>query len=224
MEKIEQFINDNLHNFKLLHFYLKSEGQDKITQDFYIQSGSVDYYYQPFGNTPLKLPKRLEEFYDKLVTLVTEEDFEIDYDNYHTIEVRYTVENNTLTIKDIEHITVTRDSGASTDVDSPELLDILKLWSDEGFSVVKVDFSGGGDNGYIDSEGYNDIESRIEIPAALDDFLYEMLGRNFGGWEINEGSQGTFEIYTENNEINLLIGVNEEDTETSTIYTKQINF
>lgn len=224
MEKIEQYINDNLQNFKLLHFYLKSEGHHLITQDFYIQSGSIDYYYQPFGNTPLKLPKRLEEFYDKLVTLVTEEDFDIDYDNYHTIEVRYTVKNNTLTIKDIEHITVTRDFSSVTDAESPEILDIFKLWFDKGFSLVKVDFNGGGDSGYIDSEGYNDSERRIEIPAALDDFLYEILGRNFGGWEINEGSQGTFDIHTDDNEIILHIGVNEEGTETSTIYTKQINF
>ena len=79
MEKIENFIKSNLPNFKLLYFFLKSEGHDHITVSFNIQSGEIDYSYYAYGRGQIKLPERLKDFYEKLVNIVTEEDFNIDY-------------------------------------------------------------------------------------------------------------------------------------------------
>ena len=224
MEKIENFIKSNLPNFKLLYFFLKSEGHDHITVSFNIQSGEIDYSYYAYGRGQIKLPERLKDFYEKLVNIVTEEDFNIDYDNYHTIDVTYDIDDNQLRIKDNEIVTVTRDSGTSREIDSPDLLETMKDWLNKGISMMKVEFNGGGDSGYIDNFGYDEKNNNYPIPASMEDFLYNMLESNFGGWEINEGSQGQFEIYNNSSEIILSIGVNEEETETTTLWKGNVQF
>lgn len=56
--------------------------------------------------------------------------------------------------------------------------------------VSNVTFDGGGDSGYIQSI---DSENR-EVPMFILDILYDVLEERYGGWEINEGSSGEFEI------------------------------
>jgi|694.fasta_scaffold91467_2 hypothetical protein len=224
MEKIEDFIKSNLPNFKLLYFFLKSEGHDYITVSFNIQSGEIDYWYDAYGRGSIKLPERLKDFYEKLVNLVMEEDFEINYDNYHTINVTYNINDNQLLIRDNEVVLVTKDTGTSEEIDSPDLLETMKNWLDKGILMMKVEFSGGGDSGYIEDYGYDEKGNNHPIPASMEDFLYNMLESNFGGWEINEGSQGQFEIYNKSSEIILSIGVNEEETETTTLWRGDVKF
>jgi hypothetical protein len=224
MEKIKDFIKSNLPNFKLLYFFLKSEGHDYITVSFNIQSGEIDYWYDAYGRGSIKLPERLKNFYEKLVNLVMEEDFEIDYDNYHTINVTYDIDDNQLLIRDNEVVLVTKDTGTSEEIDSPDLLETMKNWLDKGILMMKVEFNGGGDSGYIEDYGYDEKGNNHPIPASMEDFLYNMLESNFGGWEINEGSQGQFEIYNKSSEIILSIGVNEEETETTTLWRGDVKF
>lgn len=62
------------------------------------------------------------------------------------------------------------------------------------YSTGTVHYEGSGDSGSIDStlqlDGGDESE---EIPAGLEDYFYRLLS-NFGGWEINEGSQGDINI------------------------------
>ena len=58
---------------------------------------------------------------------------------------------------------------------------------------ARVDFSGGGDDGYIEDDMWVDSE-RVDIPKPIDDLLYSMLNGNFAGWENNEGGQGSWEF------------------------------
>jgi hypothetical protein len=224
MEKIENYIKSNLPNFKLLYFFLKSEGLDHITVPFNIQSGEIDDSYYEYVMSKINLPQRLKDFYGKLVNLVIEEDFNIDYDNYHTIDVTYDIDDNQLIIRDNEVVTVTRDSGTSREIDSPDLLETMKDWLNKGITIIRVDFNGGGDSGYIEDNGYDEKGTNYPIPASMEDFLYNMIESNFGGWEINEGSQGQFEIYNDSSEIILSIGVNEEETETTTLWRGNVQF
>lgn len=48
---------------------------------------------------------------------------------------------------------------------------------------LEVNYDGGGDDGYIQDEEY--------IPTIFTDISYEILNAFYGGWELNEGSQGT---------------------------------
>lgn len=80
----------------------------------------------------------------------------------------------------------------------------------------RVVFDGGGDSGFIEQK---DDTTGDDIPAFIYDMLYEILQSDFGGWEINNGSHGHFEVDYENEEIHCNISIydtnfNEEIIET----------
>jgi hypothetical protein len=58
---------------------------------------------------------------------------------------------------------------------------------------AKVDFNGGGDDGYIEDDMWIDSE-RVDIPKPIEELLYSMLNGNYSGWENNEGAQGSWEF------------------------------
>ena len=55
--------------------------------------------------------------------------------------------------------------------------------------ILTARYNGGGDSGYLES---NFEETGEPIPAEIEDWCYRQLERNYGGWEINEGSDGVF--------------------------------
>jgi hypothetical protein len=70
------------------------------------------------------------------------------------------------------------EKGVFDDVSIPE----------DGYLVLK--YNGGGDSGYIES----DFENGEPAPGAVEEWCYQQLEEHFGGWEINEGSQGEFQF------------------------------
>ena len=89
----------------------------------------------------------------------------------------------------------------------------------EGYKFVKVDYSGGGDSGYIESNGYTDDgDVNIQIPAGLEDYIYQILESNYGGWEINEGSDGVFIFNFNDSTVTLEHTYNTEENQTDTLY------
>lgn len=89
-----------------------------------------------------------------------------------------------------------------------QCIDDLKSMDEETeeMSEARLDFSGGGDSGYIQDEMETNLGT-YDAPESCKDYMYQKLP---GGWEINEGSQGygvfdlekgTFTLYyTENTE------------------------
>ena len=59
---------------------------------------------------------------------------------------------------------------------------VLKSINELG-PVLEVNYDGGGDSGYLQDEG--------DMPEVFTDISYEILSAFYGGWEINEGSQGS---------------------------------
>jgi hypothetical protein len=70
------------------------------------------------------------------------------------------------------------EKGVFDDVSIPE----------DGYMVLK--YNGGSDSGYIES----DFDNGEPSPGAVEEWCYQQLEENFGGWEINEGSQGEFQF------------------------------
>jgi hypothetical protein len=77
--------------------------------------------------------------------------------------------------------------------------DMIEEWEEKGvFDDVSIPedgyltlkYNGGGDSGYIES----DFENGEPSPGAVEEWCYQQLEENFGGWEINEGSQGEFQF------------------------------
>ena len=79
-----------------------------------------------------------------------------------------------------------------------------------------VNFDGGGDSGYIEDK---DDRTGEDIPAFISDMLYEILQSDYGGWEINEGSHGHFEINYEDEEIHCSISMYDTDSSEEIIET-----
>jgi hypothetical protein len=65
-----------------------------------------------------------------------------------------------------------------------------------------VGYDGGGDSGYINSDYRTEDGKTGDTPAAIEDICYDLL-EDYVGWEINEGSSGTF-IFTKNTFIILI--------------------
>jgi hypothetical protein len=85
------------------------------------------------------------------------------------------------------------------DSSSVEYDDMIEEWEEKGvFDDVSIPedgyltlkYDGGGDSGYIQS----DFDNGEPSPGAVEEWCYQQLEENFGGWEINEGSQGEFQF------------------------------
>ena len=77
--------------------------------------------------------------------------------------------------------------------------DMIEEWEEKGvFDDVSIPedgyltlkYNGGGDSGYIES----DFDNGERSPDEVEEWCYQQLEENFGGWEINEGSQGEFQF------------------------------
>ena len=80
--------------------------------------------------------------------------------------------------------------------------------------TLELRYYGSGDSGYL--EDYFDGTS-ILIPSKIEDWCYRQLENDFGGWEINEGSQGYFLFYLDQKEIELSHTMNVEEQSYDTL-------
>jgi hypothetical protein len=97
------------------------------------------------------------------------------------------------------------EKGVFDDVSIPE----------DGYLVLK--YNGGGDSGYIES----DFENGEPSPGAVEEWCYQQLEENFGGWEINEGSQGEFQFDFNEKTVILSHTYNTTVDESNTIWEEE---
>jgi hypothetical protein len=84
---------------------------------------------------------------------------------------------------------------------------------DDGILTIK--YNGSGDSGFIESS-FEEIGD--QVPAAIEDWCYNQLERYYGGWEINEGSDGEFIFNFHDMTIELNHTYNVEQDAHDTIY------
>jgi hypothetical protein len=91
------------------------------------------------------------------------------------------------------------------------------------FKYIEVQFNGYGDSGGLEGikvDGRDYGSDRI--PSLLDDVLYGMLSQ-FGGWEIDSGSEGFFDIDLENDKVVLHFHWNEQVDRPETLHRAEID-
>ena len=81
--------------------------------------------------------------------------------------------------------------------------------------ILTIPYNGGGDSGYVDSSFE---ETGDAVPAGIDDWCYRELESHFGGWEINEGSDGKFIFNFNDSTVTLLHTMNTEENESHTLF------
>jgi hypothetical protein len=143
----------------------------------------------PDGLTPI-LKKIIDYFDDADLYSNLLDGSDIDYQRFEiTIDgvkreislthiYSYFSEGDSMGIEYDDMIEEWEEKGVFDDVSIPE----------DGYLTLK--YNGGGDSGYIES----DFENGEPSPGAVEEWCYQQLQDNFGGWEINEGSQGEFQF------------------------------
>ena len=70
--------------------------------------------------------------------------------------------------------------------------------AEAGYEKVLIEYAGSGDEGWINDITPHPGEALAELPSDLHSVLerqaYDVLEREYGGWEINEGSSGTITV------------------------------
>ena len=132
-------------------------------------------------------------------------------------EVRFT-EYGT---EDSGNIYYFEDHEGSGDSIDDYFIEVRKFLDEEKITSTTVTYEGGGDSGYVNSK-YESEKGSGDVPAGIEDICYGLL-EEYGGWEINEGSQGTI-VFTKdeievnhewNTEIDVTNKINIEITENS---------
>jgi hypothetical protein len=107
--------------------------------------------------------------------------------------------------------------------------EIFEEWQEEGVfdeleipdnGILTVKYNGGGDSGFVENT-FEEIGD--QVPAAIEDWCYNELEDHFGGWEINEGSDGEFIFDFNNMTVTLNHSYNIEETTSDTIYKEDFS-
>jgi hypothetical protein len=223
---------ETIKNFKLLHYILLSNGLTRISNDFYVDyDGNVDYHFSPWTNKggaydiiPNKLFDFLDNFFDSIKDEVLDS-LEASDESRATVSCEYSTRDKTFTIDESIQTMGYESYNQEFEIDEKELLEDMVQWKEEGKLKISVDFNGGGDSGYIDEVGLiNDGNDKYDLSAVWETKLYDILEKNHGGWEINEGSEGTFIIDNENQSIELDFRMNVEESSTGYEFKHQFEF
>ena len=216
--------------------YLKSLGMREGTisieleyDQYSVDENTIDWKYITHfdNNYRAEIPEGLLPILKKVWSYVVDEGLyeltdDVDLVNYNSIEINIDSEDKTLTIRN-DYSYYVQSDGSSILYDSEEEKEMFDNWMEnelketevpeDGYLTIK--YNGGGDSGYIESSF---DETSDAIPASIEDWMYSQLESHFGGWEINEGSQGMFIFNFNDSTITLEHTDNIEESETNTLF------
>jgi hypothetical protein len=227
MEKIFITENDKVILRKVAK-YLKSyniiSGVIQIENDFYHNPQRALSHVTNFSNHwDIEIPDFFKPYLGEIIenALSKVDDLDVDSVNYDNIEIEIITDSSMLEITRYWGYEQPGDSrgltwGYDEDNDAEEVKRLMNEIKESGVRPdidgrLQLDYNGSGDSGYIESS----FSNGDRVPSNIENWCYEVLERNHGGWEINEGSEGYFIFDTKNNIIELEHTMNElaEETE-----------
>jgi len=175
----------------------------------------------PQGLKPIL--KKVLEYVDSLDNLNND----IDDISHQRIEININGEDKEITVRH-ELYYYSRDNGNMVEYDSEEDIERFNRWIDEDLEDVEVPsdgiltlpYNGGGDSGYIESSFEPTGDA---VPASIENWCYSELESHFGGWEINEGSDGVFIFNFNDSTVTLEHTYNTEENQTDTLYEESFD-
>lgn len=188
--------------FEALLVYMRNLGVDRIWTEMTMYGSHVDHWDQEFQATKngdykkISVPKQFIKLFDTLVEKYREEIWDGSQNDWGSDF--YRVDINVFLSE--REIVITSDIEEQTTDDSSDEYDVIEVPSVQSFldeneiDDFEVSYSGGGDDGYIEDDGYDDEGNQYRLSDDLENYLYSKLNNSFGGWEINEGSSGKFII------------------------------
>lgn len=198
--------------------YLGSLGMKHGSIDFEMEYGEFDrddYNWNRIthfsNNYSAEIPDGLKEICKKLLKHVEENDLinkpDVENLNWERIEIDVDCDDSTISVVHdynyyAESDTETISESLEDNPDDENLSEVFEeLENIEGLETrsLRLDYNGSGDSGYLEDS----FTDGTDCPTSVSDYCYNMLENNFGGWEINEGSQGYFEMDLDNKELTL---------------------
>ena len=159
-----------------------------------------------------------DQFYDLIFEFVEDNMDEFlspfnqqDDDSWGSIWCEFNYETKTLTFgHDVSYYesSFSLEEGKIKPDVAQRLINVKNESEDLQGDVISMRFDGGGDSGSIDG-AENELGDSVDIPASFEDFGYDILEKNFGGWENNEGGHGNVLLnFTEPGEVHWAIEMN----------------
>jgi hypothetical protein len=144
--------------------------------------------------------------------------------NWENVSITIDTKEKVLTILHSWSYTTEGDT-VTTEWDYTEEEDVDKMFKDleesleddERGEILVLRYDGGGDSGYIES----DFENGERSPDEVENWCYQQLEENFGGWEINEGSQGEFQFDFNEKTVILSHTYNIEESKSNTLWEEE---
>jgi len=188
---------------KLFSYYVNSHGSDECNISYYYRAGSMEWndnvFYENYGRR-IEMYEKINDLMEHILNILNVVDWGTSDDNETKITINLDTKDNNLeifgfeSVKEIHYSEKTYNFSEVHDQESFYVL-IDEMIREETNNGI-VEFEGSGDSGYIDEKMYCWEAKKnkwIELPANVLDYFYELLN-DYGGWEINEGSQGRFRI------------------------------
>ena len=195
--------------FEALLVYMRNLGVDRIWTEMTMDGSHMDYWDQEFQATKngdykkIGIPKQFIKLFDTLVEKYGGEIWDgsqNEWDSeYYRVDINVSLSERKIIItSDIQEQT---SEGSSHEYDVIEVPSVQSFLDENEIDDFEVSYSGGGDDGYIEDDGYDDEGNQYRLSDDLENYLYRQLNNSFGGWEINEGSSGKFIINRQTMEI-----------------------
>jgi|694.fasta_scaffold131959_3 hypothetical protein len=150
---------------------------------------------------------------------------DFDYINYQKIDIEIDCTYKDISVNYYYYFT-DRGDETSIEFDSADDIERFDRWMENDLRDIEVpddgllilDYSGGGDSGYLESS-FN--ETGDGVPAGIEDWCYRALEVHFGGWEINEGSDGKFIFNFNDSTVLLLHTMNIDASQSHTLFEEK---
>jgi len=201
---IPQLTPEELKTLQLFAYYCRSFGAEDVHTTFFLSSCRRDWddgvWYSRQIRRSIESYDKIEELIEKLIDSDTIINKFNECDGAQRIEVEIDCKEKILSIYAYETVYGSDPHGSTYELEDIKsefgeetLKAVEELFERLGDSYASVDFSGGGDDGFI--EDFMIINgNQVDIPKLIEELLYSMISRNFGGWENNQGAQGSWEF------------------------------
>jgi len=192
--------------------FIKSLKCEEFSISIDIDYDEIQYVNKPYckgKSSDISLPSNIESIVDEIVEHYVDDLYNIgpgsagdtSASDYFQAELSFFPKENKLVFNEITHTEYgSEGSGMSYDISDYNeddsmyntFMDIRKFLEKEGIEEMEVRYEGSGDSGYIQRD-YTSKNKNGEINDDIEHICYDLL-EDYGGWEINEGSQGTIEF------------------------------
>lgn len=195
---------------KALMAYLRSFKKDEIEFSWMYDDngGHIEWHW---GNKPVPIIDNLYDIVIEIASSHLNELFDLtkhclsDTGNY-TIELKIYPKKSKATLvlyhEEYDRNSTTQEYAEKLDQNDEYVKRLKNLFDREGIEFCKASYSGNYDDGDInsvscDGKEFSFRKSRFsgnQDRFIVEDVLYDVLERGFGGWEIDNGSDGYIEI------------------------------